>query len=328
MRRRDFLGILGSAAMAWPRAARAQQTGNMKRIGVLFGGAENEEGRGRLAAFNEGLRALGHTAGRDVEIDVRWAAGDNTKAQALAKELVSLKPDAIFSTATVATRALKRATTEIPIIFATVSDPVGDGLIASLARPGGNITGFTSFEFSLASKWLDVLKEVAPQTIRIAMLFNPATAPGGGMSYVRIAEAAARTSQIVAMPVGSVDDINRSMDQFAAQPNGGLIVVPDSFTNQNTELIVAAAARNRLPAVYPLRNFSTAGGLISYGVDGAVQARQAATYVDRILRGEKVSGLPVQAPNKFDLVINLRTAKTLGLSVPQTLQVAADEVIE
>ena len=328
MRRRDFLGILGSAAMAWPRAARAQQAGHMKRIGVLFGGAENEQGRGRLAAFNEGLRALGHTVGRDVEIDVRWAAGDNTKAQELAMELVGLKPDAIFSTTTVATRALKRATTEIPIIFASVSDPVGDGLIASLAKPGGNITGFTTFEFSLASKWLDILKEVAPQATRFAMLFNPATAPGGGMSYVRIAEAAARASQIVAMPVGSVDDINRSMDQFAAQPNGGLIVVPDSFTNQNAELIVAAAARNRLPAVYPLRDFSIAGGLVFYGVDAVVQARQAATYVDRILRGEKVSGLPVQAPNKFDLVINLKTAKTLGLSFPQTLQVAADEVIE
>jgi putative ABC transport system substrate-binding protein len=173
-----------------------------------------------------------------------------------------------------------------------------------------------------------VIHGLRQEATRIAMLFNPATAPGGGMSYVRIAEAAARASQIVAMPVGSVDDINRSMDQFAAQPNGGLIVVPDSFTNQNAELIVAAAARNRLPAVYPIRNFSTAGGLVSYGVDAAVQARQAATYIDRILRGEKVSGLPVQAPNKFDLVINLKTAKTLGLSVPLTLQVAADEVID
>ena len=328
MRRREFLGILGSAEMAWPRAARAQQAGNMKRIGVLFGGAENEENRGRLAAFNDGLRALGQTTGRNVEIDVRWAAGDNTKAQALAKELVSLKPDVIFSTATVATRALKQATTEIPIIFATVSDPVGDGLIASLAKPGGNITGFTSFEFSLASKWLEILKEVAPQATRIGMLFNPATAPGGGTSYVRIVEAAARASQIVAMAVGNVDDINRSVDQFAAQPNGGLIVVPDSFTSQNAELIVAAAARNRLPAIYPLRNFSTAGGLLSYGIDGNVQARQAATYVDRILRGEKVSGLPVQAPNKFDLVINLRTAKTLGLKIPQSILLQANRVIE
>jgi putative ABC transport system substrate-binding protein len=328
MRRREFLGMIGGMAATWPRAARAQRAGNMKRIGVLFGPAENEEGRSRLAAFYEGLRALGHAPGRDVEIDVRWAAGDNTKAQALAKELVSLKPDVIFSTTTVATRALKQATTEIPIIFATVSDPVGDALIASLARPGGNITGFTSFEFSVASKWLDILKEIAPQATRIAMLFNPATAPGGGMSYVRVAEAAARGSRIVAMPVGSVDDINRSMDQFAAQANGGLIVLPDSFTGQNTELIVAAAARNRLPAIHSNRSFSTAGGLVSYGLDATVQPRQAATYVDRILRGEKVSGLPVQAPNKFDLVINLKTAKTLGLTVPLTLQASADEVIE
>ena len=327
MRRREFIGLVGGAA-AWPLAARAQRAGNMKRIGVLFGGAENEEGRGRLAAFNEGLRALGHTVGRDVEIVVRWAAGDNTKAQELAMELVGLKPDAIFSTTTVATRALKRATTEIPIIFASVSDPVGDGLIASLANPGGNITGFTTFEFSLASKWLYILKEIAPQTTRFAMLFNPATAPGGGMGYVRIAETAARASQVVAMPVGSVDDITRSLDQFAAHPNGGLIVIPDSFTTLNADLIVASAARNRLPAIYTFRNFSTAGGLVSYGLDAVVQVRQATTYVDRILQGKKVSELPVQAPNKFDLVINLRTAKALGVTVPPTLQAAADEVIE
>jgi ABC-type uncharacterized transport system substrate-binding protein len=225
---------------------------------------------------------------------------------------------------------LQARTRDIPVVFVLVSDPVGDGLVASLAKPGGNITGFTTFEFSLASKWLEVLKETAPSVRRVAMLFNPNTAPAGGSAYLHQAEAVATSFafQVLGTPVTSADEIGRSLDQFGRDPNGGLIVLPDAFTSANAQLIVACAARNRLPAVYPFRLFATAGGLISYGMDSVAQFREAASYVDRILLGEKPSDLPVQAPNKFEMVVNLKVARALGLDIPTTLVDRADEVIE
>jgi len=250
--------------------------------------------------------------------------------ETFAKELVSLKPDLILANAHTAARALQRHTTDTPVLFVLVSDPVGDQLVASLARPGGNLTGFTSFEFSLSGKWLEILKETVPQVRRVAMLFNPATAPGGGWNYVRTADAVASSFavQIIGMPVGNEGDIEHSLDQFAQGPNGALIIVPEAFTSAHAELIIARAAHHRLPAIYPLGLFARAGGLLSYGIDAINQFRQAASYADRILKGEKPMELPVQAPNKFDLVINLKTAKALGLEVPAAVLARADEVIE
>jgi putative ABC transport system substrate-binding protein len=330
MRRREFITLIGGATAAWPLAARAQQGERVRRIGVLMAIAENEEGRSRITAFREGLRALGLVEGRNIQIEARWAAGDVAKVQALANELVKLKPDVILANATTVARALRAHTSDIPVVFVLVSDPVADQLVASLAKPGGNVTGFTTFEFSLASKWLEILKESAPSVRRVAIVFNPMTAPAGGWAYVRNAEAVAASFafQVYTTPTVSAGEIERGLDQFGREPNGGLIVLPDAFTSAHADLIVACAARNGLPAVYPLRLFAAAGGLISYGIDTIAQFRQAASYVDRILLGEKPSELPVQAPNKFELVINLKTAKALGLQVPDKLLALADEVVE
>jgi putative ABC transport system substrate-binding protein len=329
MRRREFIALFGGAA-AWPLAARAQQSERMRRVGVLMAIAENEEGRSRISAFRERLRALGRVEGENIQIEVRWAAGDFAKVQEFANELVNLKPDVILANATTAAKALQARTRDIPVVFVLVSDPVGDGLVASLAKPGGNITGFTTFEFSLASKWMEILKEGAPSLRRVALLFNPRTAPAGGSAYVHQAEGAATSFsfQVFPTPAGTPDEIEHSLEQFAQVPHSGLIVLPDAFTSANAKLIVACAARNRLPAVYPFRLFATAGGLISYGTNSVAQFRQAASYVDRILLGERASDLPVQAPDKFELVINLKTAKALGLDIPTTLLADADEVIE
>jgi ABC-type uncharacterized transport system substrate-binding protein len=329
MKRREFITLLGGAA-AWPSTVRAQQPERMRRIGVLMAIAENEEGRSRIAAFREGLRALGRVEGRNIQIEVRWTAGEVAKVQAFANELVKSKPDVILANASIVARALRAHTSDIPVVFVLVSDPVGDQLVASLAKPGGNVTGFTTFEFSLASKWLEILKESAPSVRRIAILFNPMTAPAGGWAYVRNAEAVAASFafQVFATAAVSPDEIERGLNQFGREPNAGLIVLPDAFTSAHAGLIVACAARNGLPAVYPLRLFATAGGLISYGIDTIAQFRQAASYVDRILLGEKPSELPVQAPNKFELVINLKTAKALDLQISDKLLAIADEVIE
>jgi putative tryptophan/tyrosine transport system substrate-binding protein len=329
MKRREFITLLGGAA-AWPTTVRAQQPERMRRVGVLMAIAENEEGRSRIAAFREGLRALGRVEGRNIQIEVRWTAGEVAKVQAFANELVKSKPDVILANASIVARALRAHTSDIPVVFVLVSDPVGDQLVASLAKPGGNVTGFTTFEFSLASKWLEVLKESAPSVRRIAILFNPMTAPAGGWAYVRNAEAVAASFafQVFATPAISPDEIERGLNQFGREQNAGLIVLPDAFTSAHAGLIVACAARNGLPAVYPLRLFATVSGLISYGIDTIAQFRQAASYVDRILLGEKPSELPVQAPNKFELVINLKTAKALGLQISDKLLAIADEVIE
>jgi len=329
IRRRDFVTLLVSAA-AWPLVARAQQPEHMRRVGVLMAMAENEEGRARIAAFRDELHRLGRVGGRNIQIEIRWAAGDEAKLQHFAKELVSLKPDVILANTTPAARALQRHTSEIPAVFVLVADPVGDRLVTSLARPGGNLTGFTSSEFSLGGKWLEIFKECVPSVRRVAMLFNPSTAPGGGWPYVHAAEAVASlfAVQIVGTPAADGEEIERVLDQFARQPNSGLIVVADAFTTARAELIVARAAHNQLPALYPLRLFATAGGLFSYGIDSIGPFRQAASYVDRVLKGEKPAELPVQAPTKFELVINVRTAKALGLEIPPTLLARADEVIE
>jgi putative tryptophan/tyrosine transport system substrate-binding protein len=330
MRRREFITLLGGMAAVWPFAAHAQRPERMQRIGVLMAIGENDEGRARIAAFREELHRLGRVEGRNIQIETRWAAGDEAKLQDYAKKLVSLKPDIILANATPAARALQQHTSEIPVVFVLVADPVGDGLVTNLARLGGNLTGFTSTEFSLAGKWLQIFKECVPSVQRVAMLFNPSTAPGGGWPYVHTAEAAAGSFavQIVGTPVADGEEIERVLDQFARQPNSGLIVVADAFTTARAELIVARATHNRLPALYPLRLFATAGGLLSYGIDTIGPFRQAASYVDRVLKGEKPAELPVQAPMKFELVINLKTAKALGLDIPPTLLARADEVIE
>jgi putative tryptophan/tyrosine transport system substrate-binding protein len=329
VRRCEFITLIGGAA-AWPLAARAQQGERMRRIGVLMGVGENEEGRARIAAFREELYRLGRVEGRNIQIEARWAAGDEAKLQDFAKELVSLKPNVILANTTAAARALQQHTSEIPVVFVFVADPVGDRLVTNLARPGGNLTGFTSFEFSFAGKWLEILKECVPSVQRVAMLFNPSTAPGGGWAYVHAAEGVASSFavQIVGTPAAAGEEIGRVLDWVALERNSGLIVVPDAFTSARAELIVARAAHSRLPALYPLRLFATAGGLLSYGIDSIGPFRQAGSYVDRILKGEKPADLPVQAPTKYELVINLKTAKALGLEVPPTLLARADEVIE
>ena len=331
MDRRQVTRLIAGAAalpLVGPLAARAQE--RMRRIGVLMAIGESAEGQARLAALRGGLRRLGRVEGRNLQLETRWAAGDNERVQSFARELVNRKPDLIVANTTVAARALQQQTRDIPIVFVLVSDPVGDGLISSLPRPGGNLTGFTSFEFSFAGKWLELLKESTAPVRRVGMLFNPATAPGGGWGYVRQAQAVASSFafQVAGMPVGNAQEIEPALDAFAREPGGGLMIVPDAFTSAHADKIVARAAALRLPAIYPLRLFAVAGGLMSYGIDSVHPFEQAASYVDRILKGEKPAELPVQAPTKFEFVINLKAAKALGLTVPATLVARADEVIE
>ena len=326
--RRKFLATLGGAA-AWPLAAAAQQSERMRRIGVLLGITENDlETQSRVAAFRKGLRDLGWIEGRNVQIDYRFASGDLNLGKTYAAELVKLAPDVLLANSTPVMTALRQATTTIPIVFAVLNDPVGQGFISSLARPGGNITGFTVAEFSTFGKLLEVLKEVAPHVTRVAVVLNPDQIPQAGM--LRAIEAAAPSFRVQVTAAGARDaaELERAIDQFVREPNGGLIVLPNPVTDGNRRLIIAMAVRHRLPAAYAFRHSVAEGGLISYGIDLIDQFRQAASYVDRILRGEKPADLPVQQPTKFDLVINLKTAKALGLDVPWFLQQRADEVIE
>jgi putative tryptophan/tyrosine transport system substrate-binding protein len=330
MKRRAFITLIGGAAAAWPLAARAQPSGKVNRIGALMGIAESDpEARPRAMAFEHGLQELGWTAGRNVRIDYRWTADDPERMRAHAAELVALAPDVILATTTPVMTMLQPATPTIPIVFVQVIDPVARGLVANLTRPGGNITGFVSFEFSMGGKWLETLKQIAPRVNRVAMIFNPGTAPFGE-SFVRVVEAAAPAFGVepVAAPVRDPAELDRVIATFAAKPNGGLIILPDVSNTSNRDTIVALAARHRLPAVYPLRYFAVSGGLISDGVDTTDLFRRSASYVDRILKGAKPGELPVQAPTKFELVINLNTAKALGLDVPPGLSARADEVIE
>jgi ABC-type uncharacterized transport system substrate-binding protein len=331
MKRREFMSLLGGAATAWPLAARAQQPERMRRIGVLMGYPENDlEGPAFFAAFREGLEKLGWVEDRNIRFDIRWATPDDAEArQQFAKELVALQPDLILSSVTPTTAALLQQTRTIPMVFATVSDPVGSGFVASLARPGGNVTGFQAMVGSLAGKWLELLKEIAPRVARVAMLFNPAVAPYAE-SFLNPFKAAASSFAVeaIAAPVRDMSELESVVAAQARSPNGGLIVMPDTFTDVHRAEITSLAARSGLPAVYPRRIFTELGGLLSYGIDQLDLYRRAATYADRILKGAKPSELPVQAPAKFELVINLKTAKALGLDVPPLLQQRADEVIE
>jgi putative ABC transport system substrate-binding protein len=330
MRRREFVTLIGVAA-AWPIAARAQQGERMRRIGVLTINAEDDpEYRASIAQFVQGLASFGWTEERNIQIDRRYAAGDVERMRVFAKELVGLAPDVLFTSSTPASVALWRETKSIPTVFAQVSDPIGEGFVASLARPGGHMTGLTNFEPSLGAKWLEILREIAPAVSRVALLFNPQTSPGGGSYYSRPIEAAAAAlgMQPITMPVHAVDDVEPAVKSFARDPNGGLLVLSDGFSVVNRKVIIGSAAQHRLPAIYFFRFFVTDGGLVSYGVDRNESFRRAAAYVDRILRGAKPSDLPVEAPSKFELVINVKTAKALGLEVPPSLLARADEVIE
>jgi putative ABC transport system substrate-binding protein len=330
MKRRDFLTLIG-AATAWPLAARAQQDGAPRRLGVLMPSApDDQEVKKELAAFTKQMQSLGWTEGGNLRVDYRWSGGDSQKTQAYAKELVDARPDILFTRSTPATAALLKNTRSIPIVFAVVSDPVGEGFVASVARPGGNATGFTNAEASLTGKWLGLLKEIAPKMARVGYLFDPKVAPGGGTYYTNLIKTAAASTAVVpaAMPVHTPEDVGRAIDDFAHTPDGGLIVLPDATTNLHRAQIIALASRYRIPAMYAFGNLAAEGGLMSYGVDVAALFRLAANYVDRILKGAKPADLPVQLPEKFDFVLNLKTANALGIQIPPGVQAIADEVIE
>jgi putative ABC transport system substrate-binding protein len=327
MTRREFITLLGGAAAGWPLAARAQQP---RRIGVLISNyaQTDREGQARIAAFLDTFQRLGWTEGRNVRIEYRWDAGDAERAKASAAELVHSAPDVIVVVANAALAELHRLTSTIPIVFTQVSDPVGGGYVAGLAQPGGNITGFQNFEPAMGGKWLGVLKEAAPNLSRVAVLFGSDSA--ASVAVLRAAEALAPSLgvTVTAVDVRDGGEIERAIATFASQPDGGLIVVPHPYTVANRASIIILAAGHHLPAIYPFRYFATEGGMISYGPDQIEQWRGAATYVDRILRGAKPGDLPVQAPTKFELVVNLKTAKALGLNIPPAFPLRADEVIE
>jgi len=330
MRRREFVTSFGALAAAWPLRAAAQQS-PVRRIGILMGyNGTDQEAQARVTAFSERLRELGWVEGSNLRIEDRWVAGSTEGMEAAAVELVALKPDVIVSATTGVLRALLRQTRTIPIVFLSVSDPVGDGFVGSLAKPGGNATGFTNLEQSLGGKWLELLKEVAPSLRRAGSLFNPPTSADRGGYYGRPFEAAAKSFNIepVAGPAHNPAEIETVVAGLAGDPPGGLIVMPDVFTVVTRARIVALAAQYRVPAIYPYRYFVADGGLLSYGIDLFDQYRRAALYVHRIFQGEQPAALPVQGPAKFDLAINVKTAKSLGLSVPPTLLARADEVIE
>src|SRR3974390_774265 len=325
MRRRNFITLVGGA-IAWPLAVRAQQPERMRRIGVLMPvGKDSPEGQARTAAFLQELQKLGWTEGRNLQIEYRWDTGGLRKA---ATELVTSSPDVILASSTQAVAALQQATETVPIVFAQVADPVSGGVVASLAKPGGNITGFSTYDYSIGAKWVELPKEIAPHRTLIGVIREPTSTASIGLFAA--VQSAALSFGLEVSPLGGRDarDIEQTVTEFARGSNCGLITVGSPLTVNNRALIISLAARHRLPAVYPFRSFVDAGGLISYGPDPVDQFRQAAGYVDRILKGEKPAELPVQSATKFELVINLKTAKTLGLTVPPTLLARADEVIE
>ena len=330
MNRREFMTLLGGVAAAWPFAARAQQTERMRRIGVLMMYAESDaQAQALVAVFRAGLRDLGWTEDHKIRLDYRWATSDSESIQRSAKELVALQPVLILSSSTPTTASLLQQTRTIPIIFANIVDPVGSGFVASLPRPGGNVTGFLNLEASMTGKWLELLKEIAPRVARVAIVFNPSTAPYAEIYLTPFNTAAASLGvETIVAPVRDMTELDTVIAAQARDPNGGLMVMPDGFMFAHHAEIASLAARYRLPAVSSYRAFAKAGGLLSYGNDILDNYRRAATYADRILRGEKPSELPVQFPVKFELVINLKTAKALGLTVPPSLLASADEVIE
>ena len=332
IRRRAFITLLGRAAVAWPVAARAQQGDRVRLLVAMMGGRNADtdpEGRAWFVAFRQALQELGWVEGRNFRSDYRWPAGDLDRMRAIAKEFVDLKPDVIFAGNTPSVEALLSETHTIPIVFANLADPVGTGLIESLARPGGNATGFAGYEYSLGGKWLEMLKEIAPRMSRVAVIRDPAVAGGSG-GFAAI-QTVAPSFGVELTPIGvrTADEIERSIVAFARSGNGGVIVVgPTSSVQPHRNLIIALATQHRLPAIYTNTIWSKAGGLISYGPDNLDQYRRAAGYVDRILRGEKPADLPIQQPTKFELVINLKTAKAMGIELPPTLLARVDEVIE
>jgi putative ABC transport system substrate-binding protein len=329
MRRRQFIALFGSVVAAWPLAARAQES--MRSVGALMGVAKDDpEAKAWVSAFQAELRELGWIEGQNVRIIYRWPAGDTAVMATQAQELVSLQPDVILTHASPATAAVRKATATLPNVFVVVNDPVGSGFVSSFPRPNGNSTGFTNFEATIGSKWLEILKELKPQLKRVALLFNPETTPGGTHGvHLRSIEGAAPAVNVtvIARPFGNTDEIKQAFAQIAADQSG-VIVIPDTSTTLNSRLIVELAAKYQTPAIYPYRDFVSFGGLLSYGVDRVDLYRRAAVYVDRILRGDKPADLPVQNPTKYETVINLKTAKALGLGIPQTLLATADEVIE
>jgi ABC-type uncharacterized transport system substrate-binding protein len=329
-KRREFITLLGGAAAAWPIAARAQQPERMRRIGVLLSMVESDpRGPEYITAFAQGLAEVGWIVGRNVRIEYRWGAGDLDRFRRYATELVALSPDVVLASAGSIVGALQQASRTVPIVFVTTIDPVGGGWVESLSRPGTNATGFASYEFSMSGKWLELLKEIAPGVKRVAVIRDPSV-PAGSGGFAAI-QTVAPSLGVELTPVGVRDagEIERAITAFARGSNGGLILVgPGSSVARYRDLIITLSARHRLPAIYPGRRYATGGGLISYGADPIDQYRRAANYVDRILKGEKPADLPVQAPTKYEMVINLKTAKALGLEIPPTLLARADEVIE
>jgi putative tryptophan/tyrosine transport system substrate-binding protein len=333
MKRRDFITLLGGAAAAWPLAAHAQQGERVRRVGVLMLYPENDPaGQLRATAFRQGLEKLGWTVGRNVQIDFQWGSGDVDWIRSAAAQLLRVTPDVILANGDAAARTVQQSTRTVPVIFITGSDPVANGLVQSLAHPGGNLTGFSVFEPSLGAKLLELLKEIAPSVARVAVLFNQDNPGNRGVSASAAAAAPRFAVEVVAVPLRESNEIEAeieaAMAQWGREPDYGLIVLPDPSTNSHRKLIIELAARHRLPAIHALRAATADGGLMSYGVDLPDLFRQAATYADRILKGDKPADLPVQLPTKFELVINLKTAKVLGLDVPWILQQRADEVIE
>jgi putative tryptophan/tyrosine transport system substrate-binding protein len=330
IQRREFITLLGGAAVLWPPRAPAQQPDRMRRIDVLMGYAESDPAvQSYLAAFRGTLAKLGWTDGSNLRIELRWGATDPDRIKTFAKELVDLRPDAILGVTTPVTSALARETQTIPIVFAVVVDPIGNGFVASLAHPGGNITGFTALDSALGGKWVGLLKEIAPHTVHAALLFNPTTASPLQIYLPSIQAAATSFAvEVTAAPVQVKDEIEGVIAAQARNPGGSLIVMPDIFNRRNSDLIIALAARYGVPAIYYNRSLAESGGLIAYSDDFAEEFRQAAGYIDRILRGSKVGDLPIQQPTKFELVINMKTAKALGLTLSSGLLSIADEVIE
>jgi putative tryptophan/tyrosine transport system substrate-binding protein len=329
MRRRKFIKLIGGVAVTWPLAARAQQPTRMRRVGALMPYATNDpQVQERNAAFLQGLQQLGWTVGQNLQIDYRWAGGNEDDAQRYAAELVALAPDVILASGSAAAGPLRRATRTVPIVFTNVPDPVGAGLVNSLAHPGGNATGFTPFEYSIGAKWLELLKEIAPNVTRAAVLRDPTISAGLGLWAAIQSVAATVAIEVSPVNMGDAAEIERSIAAFARSPNGGLIMTGSALAVVHRDLTIALAARHRLPAVYYDRYFAVAGGLISYGPNIVDEFRRAADYVDRILKGEKPADLPVQVATKYNLIINLKTAKALGINVPPAILARADEVIE
>jgi putative ABC transport system substrate-binding protein len=327
MRRREFIKVIAGSAAAWPLAARAQQSERIRRVGVLMSRAATDpEGRARLAALRKGLQQVGLSEGRDVQIDIRWSPDDPTLTRQYAADLVALSPDMILTSGSLGVAELQRATRTVPILFVVVADPVGAGFVDSLSRPGGNTTGFMLAEYSFSGKWVELLKQVAHQITHVGVVRNTHV-PTGPAEFATI-QAAAQALGVEVNPIGLDGDIERAVAGVARSANGGLIVTPTASAAGRRDLIVTLAARHKLPAIYGYRSDVVAGGLISYGPDDTDQFRQAATYIDRILKGERPGDLPVQVPTKYQLVLNLKTAKALGLAIPQSLITAVDEVIE